>query len=45
MRATEALDAGAVCVQDAEPIGADDDYGALAARLERLGGDLLVRAL
>ena len=45
MRVTEALDAGAVCVQEPEPIGADDDYGTLAARLERLGGDLLVRAL
>ena len=45
MRVTEALDAGAVCVQEPEPIHADDDYGTLAARLERLGGDLLVRAL
>ena len=45
MRVTEALDAGAVCVQEAEPIRPDDDYGTLAARLERLGGDLLVRAL
>ena len=45
MRVTEALDSGAVCVQEPEPIHADDDYGTLAARLERLGGDLLVRAL
>jgi methionyl-tRNA formyltransferase len=45
MRLTEALDAGAVCLQEAEPIQSDDDYGSLAARLERLGGDLLVRAL
>jgi methionyl-tRNA formyltransferase len=45
MRVTEALDAGAVCVQEPEPIRPDDDYGTLAARLERLGGDLLVRAL
>jgi methionyl-tRNA formyltransferase len=45
MRVTEDLDAGAVCVQEAEPIRADDDYGTLAARLERLGGELLVRAL
>jgi methionyl-tRNA formyltransferase len=45
MRVTEALDAGAVCVQEAEPIRPDDDYGTLAERLERLGGDLLVRAL
>jgi methionyl-tRNA formyltransferase len=45
MRVTEELDAGAVCVQEAEPIRPDDDYGTLAARLERLGGELLVRAL
>jgi methionyl-tRNA formyltransferase len=45
MRVTEGLDSGAVCVQEAEPIGPDDDYGTLAARLQRLGGDLLVRAL
>ena len=45
MRVTEGLDSGAVCVQEAEPIRADDDYGTLAARLERLGGHLLVRAL
>jgi methionyl-tRNA formyltransferase len=45
MRVTEALDAGAVCLQEAEPIHADDDYGTLAERLEQLGGDLLVRAL
>ena len=42
---TEGLDSGAVCLQEAEPIRPDDDYGTLAARLERLGGDLLVRAL
>jgi methionyl-tRNA formyltransferase len=45
MRVTEGLDSGAVCLQEPEPITADDDYGTLAARLERLGGDLLVRAL
>jgi methionyl-tRNA formyltransferase len=45
MRVTEDLDAGAVCVQEAEPIRPDDDYGTLAERLERLGGELLVRAL
>ena len=32
-----ALDSGAVCVQEAEPIRSGDDYGTLAARLERLG--------
>ena len=45
MRVTEGLDSGAVCLQEPEPIGPDDDYGTLATRLERLGGDLLVRAL
>jgi methionyl-tRNA formyltransferase len=45
MRLTEGLDSGPVCLHEPEPIGADDDYGTLAARLERLGGDLLVRAL
>ena len=45
MRLTEGLDSGPVCLQEPEPIGPDDDYGTLAARLERLGGDLLVRAL
>jgi methionyl-tRNA formyltransferase len=45
MRVTEGLDSGAVCLPEAEPIAPDDDYGTLAARLERLGGELLVRAL
>jgi methionyl-tRNA formyltransferase len=45
MRVTEGLDSGAVCLQDAEPIRPDDDYGTLAARLQRLGGELLVRSL
>jgi methionyl-tRNA formyltransferase len=45
MRLTEGLDSGPVCLQEAEPIHADDDYGTLAGRLQSLGGDLLVRAL
>jgi methionyl-tRNA formyltransferase len=45
MRVTAGLDSGPVCLQETEPIGADDDYGTLAARLQRLGGDLLVQAL
>ena len=45
MRVTEELDSGAVCLQEVEPIARDDDYGSLAARLEQLGGELLVRAL
>jgi methionyl-tRNA formyltransferase len=45
MRVTEGLDSGPVCLQQAEPIHGDDDYGTLAARLQALGGALLVRAL
>ena len=45
MRVTEGFDSGAVCLQEPEPIRPDDDYGTLAARLQRLGGELLVRAL
>ena len=45
MRVTAGLDSGPVCLQQPEPIGPDDDYGTLAERLQRLGGDLLVRAL
>jgi methionyl-tRNA formyltransferase len=45
MRVTEGLDSGPVCLAEAEPIRPDDDYGALAARLEDLGARLLIRAL
>ena len=45
MRPTAELDAGPVCLQRAEPIRPDDDYGSLAARLAALGGELLVEAL
>src|SRR5215210_5298853 len=45
MRLTSELDAGPVCLQERVPIVADDDYATLAARLERLGGELIVRAL
>ncbi len=45
MRLTAGLDSGPVCLQQAEPIRPDDDYGTLAARLEGLGAMLLVRAL
>jgi methionyl-tRNA formyltransferase len=45
MRLTAGLDAGPVCLRGRTPIGPEDDYGTVAARLERLGGDLLVRAL
>ena len=45
MRLTAGLDSGPVCLAASEPIRADDTYGSLAPRLERLGGDLLVNAL
>jgi methionyl-tRNA formyltransferase len=45
MRVTAGLDSGPVCLAEAEPIRPDDTYGTLAARLERLGADLLARAL
>ena len=45
MRVTAELDAGPMCLQAREPIRPDDDYGSLAARLETLSGELLVRAL
>jgi len=45
MRLTAGLDSGPVCLAGVEAIHADDTYGSLAARLERLGGELLVRAM
>lgn len=45
MRLTEGLDSGPIGLREEVRIAPDDDYGALAARLARLGGDLLVRAL
>jgi methionyl-tRNA formyltransferase len=45
MRPTAEFDAGPICVQRAEPIRPDDDYGTLGARLSALGGELLVEAL
>jgi methionyl-tRNA formyltransferase len=45
MRVTAGWDSGPVYLQASEPIGPDDDYGTLAARLETLGAELLVRAL
>ena len=45
MRLTAGLDSGPVCLQAAEPIGPSDTYGTLSARLERIGGELLVRTL
>jgi methionyl-tRNA formyltransferase len=45
MRVTEGLDSGPVCLAQDEPIRPDDDYGSLAARLQELGAELIVRAL
>jgi methionyl-tRNA formyltransferase len=45
MRLTAGLDSGPVCAQVTEPIAPEDSYGTLSARLEGLGGDLLVEAL
>jgi len=45
MRLTAGLDSGPVCLQQAEPIAPRDTYGALAGRLQALGGELLTRAL
>jgi len=45
MVVTAGLDSGPVCAQAAEEILPDDDYGTLSARLERVGGELLVQAL
>jgi methionyl-tRNA formyltransferase len=45
MRPTREFDAGPVCLQRAEAIRPDDDYGSLARRLALLGGELLVEAL
>jgi methionyl-tRNA formyltransferase len=45
MRVTAGLDSGPVCGQASEPIRPDDTYGTLAARLQELGGNLLVRTL
>jgi methionyl-tRNA formyltransferase len=45
MQLTAGLDSGPVCLQERVPIGPGDDHASLAARLEALSGDLLVRAL
>ncbi len=45
MELTAGLDSGPVCLEESEPIGPEDTYGSLAQRLQRIGGELLVRAL
>ncbi len=45
MRLTAGLDSGPVCLTATESIDAEDTYGSLAARLQKGGGELLVRTL
>ena len=45
MRVTAGLDSGPVALQESTGIGREEDCGSLAARLSRLGGELIVRAL
>ncbi len=45
MQLTAGLDSGPVCLVEEEPIRPDDTYGTLAPRLQRLGAQLLIRAL
>lgn len=45
MRLTAGLDSGPVCLSGVVPIAPEDTYGSLAARLQELGGELLLRAL
>jgi methionyl-tRNA formyltransferase len=45
MKVTEGLDSGPVALCEETPIGAEEDFEALSAKLAALGGDLLVRAL
>jgi methionyl-tRNA formyltransferase len=45
MRVTAGLDSGPVALQAREPIGPQDTYGTLAARLEPVAAQLLIRAL
>jgi methionyl-tRNA formyltransferase len=44
MRVTAGLDSGPVALCEEAPIGAEEDFGALSAKLAALGGELLVRA-
>jgi methionyl-tRNA formyltransferase len=45
MRLTAGLDSGPVALRTEVPLGQDEDFEALSAKLAALGGDLLVRAL
>jgi methionyl-tRNA formyltransferase len=45
MQVTAGLDSGPVALQEEIPIGNEDDFESLSAKLSTLGGDLLVEAL
>jgi methionyl-tRNA formyltransferase len=45
MRLTAGLDSGPVALREEVPLGPEEDFASLSARLAELGGDLLVRAL
>ncbi|HWC49387.1 MAG TPA: methionyl-tRNA formyltransferase [Solirubrobacterales bacterium] len=45
MRLTAGLDSGPVALIEETPIGSEEDFASLSARLAQIGGDLLVRAL
>ena len=44
MRLTAGLDSGPVALREEVPLGPEEDFASLSARLAELGGDLLVRA-
>jgi methionyl-tRNA formyltransferase len=45
MQLTAGLDSGPVALREEVPLGPEEDFASLSARLADLGGDLLVRAL
>jgi methionyl-tRNA formyltransferase len=45
MALTAGLDSGPVCLSATVAIGAEDDYGSVAERLQTAGGELLVQAI
>lgn len=45
MRLTEGLDSGPVALRERTPIDPGEDFGSLAARLAKLGAELVLRAL
>jgi methionyl-tRNA formyltransferase len=45
MRVTAGLDSGPVALREELPIGAEDDFATLSAKLSALGGEMLVESL